>query len=137
MSNTKESKVLSYKDFQGTVEVSLEDNCVFGRVLHIDDVITYEADFPLQLQKSFEEAIDDYLEFCKTQGSNPNKPYKGVFNVRVGSDIHKQVALFARKRGSTLNEVVKEAIAEKVNRASSFSTVVHKYEYHLHGGESQ
>jgi predicted HicB family RNase H-like nuclease len=137
VSNVKETKIMSYKDFQGTAEVSFEDNCIFGRVLHIDDVITYEADSPLQLQKSFEEAVDDYLEFCKTQGCSPNRPYKGAFNVRVSPELHKQAVLFARKRGSNLNEIVKEAIAEKVNRDPSLNTVVHKYEYHIHGKESE
>jgi predicted HicB family RNase H-like nuclease len=137
MSDFKADKVMSYGEFQGTAEVSLEDNCLFGRILHIDDVITYEADSPQQLKLAFEEAVNDYLDYCKTNGSSPNKPYKGVFNVRVNPALHKQLALLARKRGVALNEVVKEALAEKVSAdIRGPNAVVHKHEYHIHAGET-
>jgi predicted HicB family RNase H-like nuclease len=136
MSDFKADKVMSYGEFQGTAEVSLEDNCLFGRVLHIDDVITYEANSPQELRKAFEEAVDDYLDFCKTQGTSPNKPYKGVFNVRVGPPLHKQAALSAKKRAITLNEFVKEAISEKVKGDDKGSQVVfQKHEFHFHNEE--
>jgi|SRR5690242_4366907 predicted HicB family RNase H-like nuclease len=126
MSDSKAEKVMSYEGFQGTAEVSLEDNCLFGRILHIDDIITYEADSPKELRRAFEEAVDDYLDFCKSHGHVPDKSYKGTFNVRVGPSLHKQLALFAKKRGIALNELVKEALKEKVGADNKSSNpVVH------------
>ena len=33
-----------------------------GKILFIDDLVTYEAASPAKLQKEFEAAVDDYLE---------------------------------------------------------------------------
>ena len=137
MSDFKADKVMSYLEFQGTTEMSMEDNCLFGRILHIDDVITYEANSPQELRKAFEESVDDYLDFCKTQNVNPNKPYKGVFNVRIDPLLHRQMALLSKKRGITLNELVKEALSDKVRGDNKGSQVVfQKQEFHFHTEET-
>ena len=131
------ANVLSYRDFQGSIEISMEDNCLFGRVLHIDDVITYEGDSPQKLEESFKAAIENYLEFCKEQGVSPNRPFKGVFNVRISPDLHKKAVLFASSKGITLNEMVKDALAAAVNIENKvIYPIVHKHEYHIHAGES-
>ncbi|MGK7954623.1 MAG: toxin-antitoxin system HicB family antitoxin [Crocosphaera sp.] len=40
----------------------------------------------------------------------PEKPFKGSFNVRVGSKMHRQAALFAQQRGLNLNKLVTDAL---------------------------
>ena len=42
---------------------------------------------------AFEEAVDDYLELCKEEGKEPEKPFKASFNVRTGTDLHRKAAL--------------------------------------------
>ena len=37
------SKILESKDFIGSVECSLEDNLLYGKILYINGLITYEA----------------------------------------------------------------------------------------------
>ena len=39
----KGSNLLNYKGYYGTVEISLEDNILFGKVLGINGLISYEA----------------------------------------------------------------------------------------------
>jgi len=48
------------------------------------------------LRASFEAAIDDYLALCEEKGIEPDKPFKGSFNVRIGSQLHRQAALCAQ-----------------------------------------
>jgi predicted HicB family RNase H-like nuclease len=130
MSDIKRSKVLSYGEFQGSIEVSLEDNCLFGRILHIDDVVTYEADSPQELEKSFRDAVDEYISFCNDNGLSTCKPYKGVFNVRVSPDMHKKAASLARKQGISLNELVNQALIAKINKESKAAdTVIHNHNH--------
>ncbi len=62
------------------------------------------------LRKAFEDAVDDYLELCTKEGKIPEKPFKGSFNVRTGSDLHREAALLAKAKGTTLNTVVTEAL---------------------------
>ena len=36
-----------------------------------------------------------YLEFCAETGKQPEKPFKGSFNVRIGADLHRKATLAA------------------------------------------
>ena len=68
------------------------------------------------IKKEFEKAVDDYLEFCKEVGKEPDKEYKGTFNVRIQPELHKRLALVALMNGETLNASVEKAIREYVNQ---------------------
>jgi predicted HicB family RNase H-like nuclease len=38
------SNLLSYKNYNGTVEYSKEDGCLFGKVVGIKSLLSYEGD---------------------------------------------------------------------------------------------
>jgi predicted HicB family RNase H-like nuclease len=57
--------ILRYKGFMGSIEISLEDDCLHGKLLLINDLVTYEARTPNQLQAEFESAVEDYLATCR------------------------------------------------------------------------
>ncbi len=103
--------LLTYKNYNGTVEYSAEDDCLFGKVIGIKSLISYEGISIQELKQAFEVMIDEYLEDCKTIGIEPEKPYKGTFNVRINSDLHRSIATYAAIHGQTLNAAVEEAIA--------------------------
>jgi predicted HicB family RNase H-like nuclease len=52
----------SYKDYQGSVETSVEDKCLYGKLLNISDLILYEGMTTDELEKNFKASVDDYLE---------------------------------------------------------------------------
>ncbi|MEE0931131.1 MAG: type II toxin-antitoxin system HicB family antitoxin [Acutalibacteraceae bacterium] len=104
------NNMIEYKGFYGTVEFSENDNVLFGKVVGINSLISYEGDSVKNLREDFEGAVDDYLEICKTNGVEPEKVYKGSFNVRISPELHKSLVLFAASRGETLNSTVEEAI---------------------------
>ena len=56
---------------------------------------------------------------AKANGVEPEKAYKGSFNVRIAPELHKTLALYSASRGQTLNAVVEEAIKHFVNNKSS------------------
>lgn len=107
--------------------MSLEDNCLFGEVLFVNDLISYEGATPDELQKAFVAAVDHYLETCKQNGLVPDKGFNGSFNVRLSPDLHKQACLKATVRGLSLNEFVKECVASGVAEDKKIVT-----ENHLH-----
>ena len=101
---------LSRKGYTGSVEVSFEDNCLHGRVLFIDDIITYEGETVEDLATSFKDAVDRYIAYCEETGKPANKPYSGTFNVRVGEELHRKAAQEAYNRNITLNDYVAQAV---------------------------
>ena len=106
---------LKYKGYQGTIEPQLDDNTLFGKVAFIRDLITYEANTLEQLKKEFEFSVDDYLASCEERNKTPNKPFKGSFNVRIGSDLHREAMMQAQDQGINLNEFVKQAIKTSIH----------------------
>jgi len=56
------SNLLEYKGFYGTVEFSVDDNLLYGKVIGLQDVlIMYEGDSLESLKRDFIEAIDFHL----------------------------------------------------------------------------
>lgn len=102
--------LLTHRGFTGSMEVSLEDECLNGRVLFIDDLVTYEGETVPTLKDAFVSAVDRYLDYCKRTGKPANKPFSGSFNVRVGPELHKAAAERATQEGIKLNELVTKAM---------------------------
>ena len=101
---------MKYKGYFGSAEINVEDDVLYGRLLFIKDVVTYEAETPQELIHAFRESVDDYLATCEEMGEKPDVPFKGTFNVRVGQDRHRESALAARRFGLSLNDFVVKAI---------------------------
>jgi predicted HicB family RNase H-like nuclease len=104
------NNMMQYKDYFGSIHYSDEDQIFYGRVEYIRSLISFDGEDVPSLRANFEAAIDDYLALCEDKGINPEKPFKGSFNVRVSSQLHRQAALFAEERGVNLNKLVTEAL---------------------------
>ena len=105
-------KLLKYKGYYGSVEYSSEDVLLYGKVLGINSLISYEGESVAELQQDFEGAVDDYLEMCAENGTEPEKTYKGSFNVRIAPQLHKKLSLYSISQNKSLNATVEEAVFE-------------------------
>ena len=103
-------KYFNYKGYQGSVKVSVEDNCLHGKIEHINDLVNYEAETVEQLAQEFKLAVDSYLNTCKEMGIDPKKPFKGSFNVRIGQELHEKAVKRAGEIGKTLNDYIKDIV---------------------------
>jgi len=107
--------ILKYKEYEGTAELDMTRGVCRGKVLFIDDLVTYESASPADLQKEFEAAVDDYLKTCAMLGKEPLRPFRGLFNVRVTPAIHRSATLRAVADGVSLNDVVVRALDTFLN----------------------
>jgi len=107
--------ILQYQSYYASVHFSASDEVFYGRILGINDLVSFEGASVKELKTAFEEAVEDYLETCKEIGKEPEKTYKGTFNVRVPSTLHKQAAIFAAVNNITLNDFVKKALSFTLN----------------------
>ena len=82
-------ELLTYKGYRGTIETSLSDGILYGKVIDTKSLISYEGTNLKELKQDFEGAIDDYLEICQEKGVKPEKSYTGSFNVRLTPELHK------------------------------------------------
>jgi len=110
---------LEYKGYFGTIEYSEGDKCFYGKVLGIPKnvAITYEGDNATDLVQDFRNGIDSYLEFCKEQGIKPYKSYNGVLNIRIPSETHSRIAMYAENHGTSINSFIRESIERRLEMA--------------------
>jgi predicted HicB family RNase H-like nuclease len=101
---------MEYKGYHTTVQYSVEDDCLYGKILGIRDLILFEAQDVDAFRVAFHEGVDDYLAFCKEQDKPPEKEFSGRFNVRISPDAHRRLAIEAGKQGKKLNTVVAEVL---------------------------
>lgn len=103
-------EILKYKEFEGSAELDMKRNVCRGKILFIDDAVTYESASIQDLQNEFEEAVDDYIETCKQIGKEPQKSCRGQFNVRVSPELHRAATRRSITDDTSLNEVVRSAL---------------------------
>jgi predicted HicB family RNase H-like nuclease len=109
--------VLRYKDFIGSVHFSSEDECFFGKIEGIDDLVTFEGRDVGDLKRSFREAAEDYIDLCRKAGKPLFKSYVGSFNIRMPAELHQKAARKSALLGISLNQFVQRAV-EKETRES-------------------
>ncbi len=109
-------KYLEYKGYTGSIEYSPQDSLLYGKVLGIRGLISYEGETGKHLEEDFKEAVDAYLADCKEGGNPPEKPFKGSFNVRIPPSLHQRAALLAMEAKTSLNNFVAEAIRYRVDK---------------------
>ena len=61
---------LTYKNLTATARYSEEDKAYIGRLNVIGSVVSFEADTEDELQNAFEDAAEDYIDFCREKSIN-------------------------------------------------------------------
>ena len=105
---------LRRSSFIGSVEYDDEARIFSGEVINTRTVITFQGTTVDEIEKEFHDSVDDYLEWCRQDGIEPEKPYLGKFNVRLTPLFHSQVALAARKMNMSLNSFVEKSLHDEI-----------------------
>lgn len=109
------NNILEYKGYHTKVKLDAENKILYGKIEGIRNLVNFECDKIQSLEIEFHAAVDDYLAFCKEAGKEPDKEYRGTFNVRVSPELHRKVAILASKKGISLNQAVEDSIKSYVN----------------------
>jgi predicted HicB family RNase H-like nuclease len=107
--------ILTYRGYQGSFEYDPEADIFHGDVLHITDVITFQGRSIDELKTALAESVEVYLEYCDKKGKEPQKPFSGIFNVRLNPEIHQRLAMQAARDGISLNKWVVKALEKAVS----------------------
>ena len=109
------NNTIEYKGYVGSVEFSEEDSLFYGKVMGIRALISYEGRDAKELICDFHGAVDDYLAMCSSEGIEPEKAYKGSFNIRITPELHRQAVIAATARQMSLNSFVESSIERAVH----------------------
>ncbi|MBN1590195.1 MAG: type II toxin-antitoxin system HicB family antitoxin [Pirellulales bacterium] len=106
--------MIEYKGYLGKVEFDDEADLFHGEVIGIRDVVTFQGRSVDELRAAFRESVDDYLEFCRQRGEQPDKPCSGRFVVRLSAELHRKLTLLAAATGRSLNACIAECLDREV-----------------------
>lgn len=68
------------------------------------------------LREEFRRSVDEYLAVCEERGLQPQPPFSGKLNVRLGPELHSRVAALAAQGGVSINSWIKEALEREVTQ---------------------
>jgi len=108
------ANTIEYNGYIGSVEYSSEDKCFYGKLEMINDLVTFEATTADELEKNFQNSVNEYIKTCKELKREPQKTYKGVFNIRIEPVLHKKIYQEAVKAGMSLNAFIGQVLKKEV-----------------------
>ena len=102
--------MLTYKGYRASIAYDKDDKIFVGEVFGVSDSLNFHGKSVSELEESFRDCIDNYLDNCAKIGKEPQKEFSGSFNVRTTSQIHEKASEYAVENGISLNQVVTMAI---------------------------
>lgn len=105
-----QNDVLEYKGYHSRIEFDSVSKVLHGKIEGIIDLVTFESNSISEIESEFHKAVDDYLAFCADIGQEPNKEYKGSFNIRITPELHKKLVEISFMNNESLNSTVEKAI---------------------------
>lgn len=98
--------MLKYKGYTGAVVYDDEADIFHGEVVGIRAVITFQGTTVKEIRQAFKDSIDDYLDWCKKRGKEPEKAHSGKINLRMPPDIYVRVSAQAAQEGLSINSYI-------------------------------
>lgn len=116
------NSMMEYKGYHALIEYDSEDNLLVGEVFGITDSLSFHGKSIEEIRERFELCIDDYLQMCEEIGKEPNREFKGSFNVRISPALHREIALAAAKQKLTLNQYVATSLERSLSSKDNISS---------------
>ena len=106
--------MIEYKGYTGVFEFDSSIDAFHGRVVGLQDVVTFQGKSLDELRQEMAESVEDYLEHCAESGKEAERPFRGEFLVRTTPELHRAAAIEAESSGMSLNAWVEETLTSVV-----------------------
>ncbi|HKK47635.1 MAG TPA: type II toxin-antitoxin system HicB family antitoxin [Alkalispirochaeta sp.] len=111
--------MMTYQGYIGDVEYDDQARLFHGEVVNTRDVITFQGTSVAELEQAFHASVDDYVSWCEEEGIPPEKPYSGKFNLRLSPELHREIAIAAKRLDTSINAFVERAIQDELRTIDS------------------
>ena len=112
---------MSYKGFTASMVFDTEDKIIVGRVLDIDDIISFHGESVAEFEANFRGAVNDCIAAAKALGSALEKPASGKLMLRIAPEIHAAAVRAAARSGTSLNKWAERALGAAARRKGATS----------------
>jgi predicted HicB family RNase H-like nuclease len=106
--------MLNYKGYFGHLAYDDEAKIFHGEIINTRTVITFQGESVKEIEQTFKDSIDDYLDWCKERNKEPEKPFSGKFVLRISPRLHREISLHAKENHASINSFIVETLKKEV-----------------------
>ena len=110
------TNLLKYKDYYANITFDPSADAFHGRVIGIRDVIDFFGRTPEELRAELKASVDEYLAWCKEEGTKPEKTWQGKLTLRVDERLRHRLAAAAAAHGESLNAWITSVLDRETRR---------------------
>lgn len=103
---------MSYKGYTARMDFDTEDKIIVGRVLDIDDIITFHGVSVDEFEVALHSAVDGYIAACEQLGQAAERPASGRLMLRVDPAVHAAAVKASARSGQSLNKWAEKALMQ-------------------------
>lgn len=113
---------MNYLGYTASMTFDPDDKIIVGRVLEVDDIISFHGESVAEFETNFHGVIDDYIAACESLGSTAEGPASGKLMLRVAPDIHAAALKAAARSGVSLNKWAELALSRASRKSANVGT---------------
>ena len=106
------SNTMTYQGYTTSMSFDADDKIIVGRVLDVDDIISFHGESVAEFEAMFHAAVDGYVAACEELGSAPEKPASGKMMLRIAPTVHAAALKAAARDGVSLNKWAEQALCD-------------------------
>ncbi len=110
---------MTYRRYVASMTFDTEDKVIVGRVLGLDDIITFHGESIAEFESNFHIVVDDYIAACERLGAAAEKPASGKLMLRVAPSVHVAALKAAAQSGVSLNKWAEQALSVAAAKGSA------------------
>ena len=103
---------MTYRCYTAHMDFDTEDRIIVGRVIDIDDIITFHGTSVAEFESAFKTAVDGYIHACEQLGQTADKPASGRLMLRVNPAVHAAAVKASARSGQSLNKWAEKVLGQ-------------------------
>ena len=107
---------LNYRGFSGSVEYSAEDKILYGHILGIRGLVSYEGSSVEELEKCFREAVDDFL--ADVEAGVASLILRTPLQVTLDTPLAERAVRYAHAHSLNVDSLVEQAVERYIENAA-------------------
>lgn len=104
------TNLMQHRGYTASMTFDTADKVIVGRVLDIDDILTFHGESIAEFEANFHTVVDGYIAACEALGGEPEKPASGRMMLRVSPEVHAASLKAAALSGTSLNRWAEQAL---------------------------
>ena len=108
---------MTCKGYTASMVFDAEDSIIVGRVVGIDDIMSFHGESVAEFESNFQTVVDDYVAAAALLGGPPEKPASGKLMLRIAPVVHAAALKAAAQSGTSLNKWAEHALGAAARKA--------------------